>query len=147
VGEIADDIVNIDRGMRWGFAWDVGPFETWDAIGVADGLAKMEALGIAPAPWVAEMVKAGRASFYAEDGTYWDVVSKSPKPVPTSAREKSLPAVRKAGGLVFENDGASLYDIGDRVACLELHTKMNAIDPDVVTMIHKSVDEAERRFD
>jgi 3-hydroxyacyl-CoA dehydrogenase len=146
IGEIADDYVNIDRGMRWGFGWDVGPFETWDAIGVQKGLDDMAKLGIQPAAWVGEMVKAGRASFYS-DGTYWDVRTKSAKPIETSPRELSLPAARKKGGVVFENDGATLYDIGDRVACLELHTKMNAIDLDVINAIKKSVDIAEQQFD
>ena len=146
IGEIADDYVNIDRGMRWGFGWDVGPFETWDAIGVQKGLDDMAKLGITPAPWVAEMVKSGRSSFYA-DGTYWDVKSKSSKPIDTSPRDIQLPAVRKKGGVLFENDGATLYDIGDRVACLELHTKMNAIDLDVINALKKSVDIAEAQFD
>ena len=146
VGEIADDIVNIDRGMRWGFGWDVGPFETWDAIGVQKGLDEMAKLGIAPAAWVSDMVKAGRASFFV-DGTYWDVASKSAKPIPVPAREIQLPAVRKKGGVVFENDGATLYDLGDRIAGLELHTKMNAIDADVVAAFQKSVDIAEAQFD
>ncbi len=146
LGEIADDLVQIDRGMRWGFAWDVGPFETWDAIGVAEGLAAMKTMGIQPAKWVEEMLAAGRASFY-EGGTYWDAATKSPKPVPVAERALSLAPLRKRGGVVFENDGATLYDLGDRICGLELHTKMNAIDADVVTMIHKSVDEAERRFD
>ncbi len=146
VGEIADDYVNIDRGMRWGFGWDVGPFETWDAIGVQHGLDEMRKLGIEPAAWVREMLAGGRTSFYA-DGTYWDVKSKSQRPIETSPRELSLPAYRKKGGVVFENDGATLYDIGDRIACLEVHTKMNAIDADVITAIHKSVDIAEKQFD
>ena len=139
-------LVNIDRGMRWGFGWDVGPFETWDALGVQKGLDEMQKLGITPAPWVGEMLKAGRTSFYS-DGTYWDVQSKSAKPIPTSPRELQLATYRKKGGVVFENDGATLFDIGDRIACLELHTKMNAIDADVITAIHKSVDVAEKQFD
>src|SRR5205085_1649400 len=94
VGEIADDIVNIDRGMRWGFGWDVGPFETWDAIGVTEGLELMRSLDIHPAGWVSEMLVAGRTSFYA-DGTYWDAASKSAKPIPVSERALALPAVRK----------------------------------------------------
>ncbi|MFI5290012.1 MAG: 3-hydroxyacyl-CoA dehydrogenase NAD-binding domain-containing protein, partial [Polyangia bacterium] len=146
LGEIADDVVNIDRAMRWGFAWDLGPFETWDAIGVAEAVASMAALGIEPAGWVKEMLKKGRASFYEGD-TYWDPKSQSAKPVPTSPRALSLPKIKAAGGLVFENDGASLYDLGDRVAGLELHSKMNAIDSDIITMIHRAVDEAEKRFD
>ena len=146
VGEIADDLVNIDRGMRWGFGWDVGPFETWDAIGVQKGLEEMHKLGIQPAAWVQQMVQAGRNRFYA-DGSYWDVPTKTAKPMPTSPRELSLPAVRKAGGVVFENDGATLYDLGDGICGLELHTKMNAIDADVISAIHKSVDIAEQKFD
>ncbi|HXU67705.1 MAG TPA: 3-hydroxyacyl-CoA dehydrogenase/enoyl-CoA hydratase family protein [Polyangia bacterium] len=146
IGEIADDYVNIDRGMRWGFGWDVGPFETWDAIGVQKGVDEMQKLGITPAAWVTEMLKSGRKSFY-EDGTYWDVRTKKAQPIPTSPRELSLPAARKKGGVVFENDGATLYDIGDRIVCLELHTKMNAIDGDVITALNKAVDLAEKQFD
>jgi 3-hydroxyacyl-CoA dehydrogenase len=146
LGEIADDLVNIDRGMRWGFAWDHGPFETWDGLGVADTVAKMEAAGIKPAAWVKEMLAAGRQSFYEGD-TYWDPKSKSAKKVPVSPRELSLKTVKAQKKLVFQNDGASLWDIGDRIACLEFHTKMNAIDGDTITMLHRSVDEAEKRFD
>jgi 3-hydroxyacyl-CoA dehydrogenase len=142
VGEIADDLVNIDRGMRWGFAWDLGPFETWDALGVAETVEKMEAAGYAPAGWVKEMVAAGRKSFY--DGeSYWDVKDHKARPAAISPRARDI----KRGTKVFGNDGATLWDIGDRVACLEFHTKMNAIDADIISMIHKSVDEAEKRFD
>ncbi|HEX8951674.1 MAG TPA: 3-hydroxyacyl-CoA dehydrogenase/enoyl-CoA hydratase family protein [Polyangia bacterium] len=146
IGEIADDYVNIDRGMRWGFGWDVGPFETWDAVGVQKGLDEMQKLGITPAAWVGEMLASGRTSFYS-DGTYWDVRTKKAQPIPTSPRELALPSFRKKGGVVFENDGATLYDIGDRIACLELHTKMNAIDADVVAALNKSVEVAEKQFD
>ncbi len=146
VGEIADDIVNIDNGMKWGFAWDLGPFETWDAIGVADSIAKMAAAGIEPAGWVNEMLSTGRSSFYS-DGTYWDVTTKSARPLPHSPRNLQLPSLRKTGGVLFENDGATLYDLGDRIAGLELHTKMNSIDGDVISMIHRSIDEAEKNWD
>jgi 3-hydroxyacyl-CoA dehydrogenase len=146
LGEIADDVVNIDRGMRWGFGWDLGPFETWDVIGVADAVSKMEALGIQPAGWVKEMLASGRGSFYADD-TYWDPKTKSAKPIPTSPRALSLPNVRKKGGLVFENDGASLYDLGDGIAGLEFHSKMNALDADIIALVHKTADEVEKRFD
>lgn len=142
LGEIADDIVNIDRGMRWGFAWDLGPFETWDAIGVADSVAKMEAAGLSPAKWVKDMLAAGRQSFYDGD-TYWDAQSKSAKPIPRSPRERNI----HKGAKIFENDGATLWDIGDRIACLEFHTKMNALDADIISMIQRSVDEVEARWD
>jgi 3-hydroxyacyl-CoA dehydrogenase len=146
VGEIADDVVNIDRGMRWGFGWDVGPFETWDAIGVQKGLDEMQALGIQPAAWVKEMVALGRSSFYSDD-TYWDATAKKAHTIPTPTRELQLSRLRKAGGVVWENDGATLYDLGDRIACLELHTKMNAIDADVIAAFQKGVDLAEQQFD
>src|SRR5262249_31055030 len=141
-----DDVVNIDRGMKWGFGWEQGPFETWDALGVAATVEKMKELGAAPAAWVGEMLAAGRASFY-QDGSYWDVRSESAKPVPVGERVVDLRKYRKAGGVVVENDGATLYDMGDRIACLELHTKMNALDTDVIAMFHKAVDAAEKLFD
>ena len=146
IPEIADDIVNIDAALRWGFAWDLGPFETWDALGVGETVTAMEAAGYPPAPWVKEMLAAGRTSFYSES-TFWDPLSKSAKAIAVSPRNLSLPATRKKGGVIFENDGATLYDLGDRIAGLEFHTKMNALDPDIISMIHKSVDEAEQRFD
>jgi 3-hydroxyacyl-CoA dehydrogenase len=147
LGEIADDVVNIDRAMRWGFAWDLGPFETWDAIGVQKGLDEMKAMGIEPAPWVAEMLKAGKQSFY--DGLdYWDTQHKKSVPVPVSPRALDLDRMRKQKKeRLFGNDGASLWDVGDGIALLEFHTKMNALDADIITMIHKSIDEAEKRFD
>src|SRR5207244_9397043 len=86
LGEIAEDIVNIDNGMKWGFAWDLGPFETWDAIGVADSVAKMEAAGIQPAKWVKDMLATGRSSFYS-DGSYWNGKA---VPLPHSPRQIDL---------------------------------------------------------
>jgi 3-hydroxyacyl-CoA dehydrogenase len=141
LGEIAEDIVNIDNGMKWGFGWDLGPFETWDAIGVADSVAKMEAAGITPAPWVKEMLKKGHERFYASDGRSYVTGYFTLQAVPCSPRKLAL------GKKVFENDGATLHDLGDRIACLELHTKMNAIDADVITMFHKTADEIEKNWD
>ncbi len=147
IGEIADDLVNIDRGMRWGFGWDLGPFETWDAIGVEQGLTEMKALGIEPAAWVGEMLKSGRKSFY-EGLDYYDSMKKKPLPVPVSARALDLATMRINKQVrVFGNDGASLWDVGDNIALLEFHTKMNALDTDIIAMLHKSIDEAEKRFD
>jgi 3-hydroxyacyl-CoA dehydrogenase len=149
IPEIADDLVNIDRGMRWGFGWDVGPFETWDAYGVAEGLAALEAAGYQAAPWVKEMLDAGRTSFYAQDGavtTYWDIASKSAKPVPEHDKALSVSILRRTGSPVERNAGASLWDMGDGIALLEFHTKMNAIDQDVAKMMKTAVDVAERDF-
>lgn len=150
IPEIADDVVNIDRGLRWGFGWELGPFETWDAIGVEAGLARMEALGIEPAQWVRDMVAAGRTSFYAVDGVedkYWDISSKSAEKVPENDRILRIAYLkREPSRLIKQNEGATLWDMGDGVAALELHTKMNAIDANVVDMINNAVDICEADY-
>lgn len=150
IPEIADDVVNIDRGMRWGFAWDMGPFETWDAIGVEHGLARMAELGIEPAPWVAEMVASGRTSFYGVDGTadtYFDKASKASKAVPTNARDLRLIHLKRGEKKVKENFGATLWDMGDGALLCEFHTKMNSIDDEVIAMLEASIEIAERDFE
>ncbi|MBE2253826.1 MAG: enoyl-CoA hydratase/isomerase family protein [Myxococcus sp.] len=147
LGEIADDYVNIDRGMRWGFAWDLGPFETWDAYGVEKGVKRMKELGIAVAPWVDEMLKAGRTSFYARDGlndTYWDVKAKASKPVDRIARQISVELLKRGNKKVDGNESATLWDMGDGILQLELHTKMNSIDTLIIEMMNKAVDVAEK---
>lgn len=150
IPEIADDVVNIDRGLRWGFGWELGPFETWDAIGVQAGLDRMKALGIQPAPWVLDMVAAGRTSFYAVDGvkdTFWDIPSKSAKIVPESSRILKLAYLKREPSRKIDgNLGATLWDMGDGVAALELHTKMNAIDGAVIEMMNKAVEICEADF-
>ncbi|MSP61286.1 MAG: 3-hydroxyacyl-CoA dehydrogenase/enoyl-CoA hydratase family protein [Myxococcales bacterium] len=145
LGEIADDVVNIDRAMRWGFAWDIGPFELWDALGVRATVERMEKDGFAPAGWVKELLASGKESFYGgtvANPMYFDPRSHSEKPLPESPRIVNLRARRE----IAHNDGASLIDLGDGVACLELHTKMNAIDGDVIKLMHTAVDRAEHDF-
>lgn len=147
LGEIADDYVNIDRGMRWGFAWDMGPFEVWDAYGVEKGVKRMKELGIAVAPWVDEMLKAGRASFYGRDGvadTYWDVKAKASKPVDRIARQISVELLKRGNKKVDGNESATLWDMGEGVLQLEFHTKMNSIDTLIIEMMNKAVDLAEK---
>ncbi len=149
MGEIADDLVNMDRGMRWGFAWDMGPFEAWDAYGVEKGLERMKALGIAPAPWVEEMVKAGRKSFYGREGaadTYWDVKAKAPKKVPAPARQITVELLKRGNKKVEENDSATLWDMGDGILQVEFHSKMNSVDSMNTELLHKAVDVAEKDF-
>lgn len=149
LGEIADDYVNIDRGMRWGFAWDLGPFEVWDIYGVEKGVKRMKELGITPAPWVEEMLKSGRASFYGRDGlhdTYWDVKAKASKSVDRIARQISVELLKRGNKKVDGNDSATVWDMGDGVLQLELHTKMNSIDTNIIEMMNKAVDHAEKNF-
>ncbi len=148
VGEIADDIVNIDRAMRWGFNWDLGPFEAWDAIGVADSVARMKKDGLKVPEWVDQMLAGGRKSFY-EGGeaskTYWDVKSKKSAKVPFAERNIRLAALHEdKKRVVKENLGASLLDLGDGILGLEVHTKMNTLDADVITLLNQALDVAEK---
>jgi len=147
IPEIADDIVNIDRGVRWGFGWELGPFETWDAYGVRAGVARMKELGIEPAPWVEQMLAAGRESFYGvQDGrdTYWDIPSKSVKPVQENARTQRVEYLKRGNKKITGNGSASLWDMGDGVTLLEFHSKMNSIDDDIIAMMNTALDETEK---
>ena len=142
---IADDVVNIDRALRWGFGWDLGPFELWDALGVRATVTRMEQDGFPASAWVKEMLASGRETFYG--GTpaspmYFDPHAHIERPVPESPRAIKL----RARPEIARNDGASLIDLGDGVLGLELHTKMNAIDGDVIKMMNLAVERAEREF-
>jgi 3-hydroxyacyl-CoA dehydrogenase len=151
VGEIADDIVNIDRAMRWGFNWELGPFEVWDALGVKKTAERMQQDGLVVPEWVLSMLASGRESFYAGSASsrdFYDPRAKASKTVPRSSKELSVVARKEdKSKVVAANSGASLVDLGDGVLCLELHTKMNTIDGDVIAMVNKAVDVAEERFD
>ena len=149
IPEISDDYVNIDRAMRWGFAWDVGPFETWDAYGVAKGLAKMKELGIKPGKWVEEMVAAGREKFYSVDSktgadTYWEIKNKKVVPVDENKKVIRVEYLRRGNKQIAHNDSAALWDLGDGCTLLEFHSKMNSVDDDIVKMMDQALDETEK---
>ncbi|MBC8134135.1 MAG: 3-hydroxyacyl-CoA dehydrogenase/enoyl-CoA hydratase family protein, partial [Deltaproteobacteria bacterium] len=163
LGEIADDIVSIDRAMRWGFAWDRGPFETWDALGVKETSAKMEAAGFTVPGWVKEQIAAqgegmrfyrtappkGTAAGSSAAGGGPPQITQLGRqgghtPLPVDPLQISLDAIRATGGEVDRNPSASILDLGDGVFCLEFHSKMNALDPDIVAMTFRAVDRAER---
>ena len=149
LGEIADDVVNVDRAMRWGFNWDLGPFEAWDAIGVASSVARMERDGIALPAWVKALAKSG-GSFYsggAKDARFFDYQSGAAKSVPFGPKELRIAALKESGKIVKENFGASLVDLGDGALGVEVHTKMNTLDPDVIGMMSEAVDVAEKDFE
>ncbi|MEW5725245.1 MAG: 3-hydroxyacyl-CoA dehydrogenase NAD-binding domain-containing protein [Thermodesulfobacteriota bacterium] len=150
IPEIADDIVNIDNALRWGFAWELGPFEIWDALGLGKSVARMEEAGYPVPAWVKEMLAAGKTSFYQkENGVryYYDLADRDYREVPTRPEIILLPSLKDRNKVVRTNPGATLYDLGDGVAGLELHTKMNAIDQDLITMITASLDEVREKFD
>ncbi|MCC6334816.1 MAG: enoyl-CoA hydratase/isomerase family protein [Myxococcales bacterium] len=149
LGEIADDYVNVDRAMRWGFAWDMGPFEAWDAYGVAAGVKRMKELNVPVAPWVEAMLASGRTKFYAADGrydTYWNVPSRSSLFVPTIDRQLTIDSLKRGNKQVAANDSASLWDLGDGILGLEFHSKMNSIDTMIIELMDQAVDVAEKDF-
>ncbi len=145
IPEIADDIVNIDRSMRWGFAWDMGPFETWDAVGVADSVARMKADGLTVPAWVEQMLESGRDSFYARDAqgrmTYWDALSGTAKLVPMSDSWLILKDLKSQDKVLAKNPSAELYDLGDGVLGLSFRSKMNALDEDIIKLYVQALDD------
>jgi 3-hydroxyacyl-CoA dehydrogenase len=142
LGEIADDVVNVDRALRWGFGWELGPFETWDAIGLAESVARMRAEGHTVPALVDAAIAAG--GWYSREGgqdRWFDVLGdKQSKPVPFPSGSIRLADLKDAGKTVESNDGASLIDLGDGILNLEFHTKMNALDPDIIGMYGRGLD-------
>ncbi|OCA81335.1 3-hydroxyacyl-CoA dehydrogenase/enoyl-CoA hydratase family protein [Pseudobacillus wudalianchiensis] len=146
-GEIADDIVSIDRAMKWGFGWEQGPFEIWDAIGLQSSLQKMEAEGLAVPSWVKEMAASGHVSFYKEEnGETYFYHNGDYQKVPVSEKVIDLKKLKKQGKVLKKNSGASLIDIGDDIVLLEFHSPNNAIGADIVQMINYAVEETEKHY-
>jgi 3-hydroxyacyl-CoA dehydrogenase len=150
VPEIADSIVDVDRAMRWGFAWELGPFEVWDAIGVERMAKALEREGKQIPPVVEKVLSSSGKSFYeTEKGrtSYFDLPSGARKPVEEPAGIIVLKSLKEHTRVVQENSGASLIDLGDGVVCCEFHSKMNAIGADIVAMIHAGVNRLGAEFD
>ncbi|HEX3851886.1 MAG TPA: 3-hydroxyacyl-CoA dehydrogenase/enoyl-CoA hydratase family protein, partial [Polyangiaceae bacterium] len=150
LGEIADDIVSIDQAMRWGFNWDLGPFEAWDAVGVPESVQRMKQDGLAIPEWVENMLASGRTSFYAGGPaapSYFDAVSHGALPVPADPKQIRLDQLKsEPTRVVKKNHGASLVDLGDGVLCVEFHTKLNTLDNDVIAMLGGAAEVAEQGF-
>ena len=147
LGVIADDIVAIDRAMKWGFGWEMGPFETWDAIGVEKAVQKMKEAGGEVPTWVTDMLEKGVTSFYKkENGEQFFYDNGEYKPVEFNPKVMNLKNIKKQKGVIKKNSGASLIDIGDGVALLEFHSPNNAIGIDIVQMINLAVDEVEKNY-
>ncbi|WP_066055569.1 3-hydroxyacyl-CoA dehydrogenase/enoyl-CoA hydratase family protein [Robertmurraya korlensis] len=148
LGTIADDIVAIDRAMKWGFGWEQGPFEVWDALGLEKSIAKMEKDGLTVSSWVKEMLANGHTSFYKEEenGDLYFYTNGEYKLVEENPKVINLKKIKKQRGVIKKNSGASLIDLGDGVALLEFHSQSNAIGLDIVQMINFAVDEVEKNF-
>jgi 3-hydroxyacyl-CoA dehydrogenase len=149
IPEICDTIVGIDNAMKWGYNHQLGPFETWDAIGVREAVEVMKKLKKKIPKKIEEMLKKGCESFYLkkEDGLYfYDFDKKDYLKWEANPRIILLPDLKARNKVVRKNGSATLVDIGDGVACLEFHTKMNAIDDGMVEMISESCDIVEKDF-
>jgi 3-hydroxyacyl-CoA dehydrogenase len=148
IPEISDELFRIDDAMRAGFGWELGPFEVWDAVGVAEAISGMKQYGHEAATWVHEMLNAGHTSFYkVEAGVkkYYDIPSKSYLPVPGADEFIILDNIR-GNKTIWKNSGASIIDLGDGILNVEFHSKMNTIGGDTLQAINKAIDLAEKDY-
>ena len=148
IPEISDELYKIDDGLRAGFGWEHGPFQIWDAIGVAKGVEMMKVEGKEPASWVTEMLANGETSFYTiKNGAtyYYDIPSKSQVKKPGQDSFIILDNIRKSNE-VWKNSGTVIEDLGDGILNLEFRSKMNTIGGDVLAGINKAIDLAEKDF-
>ncbi len=146
--EITDDLYKIDDALKAGFGWELGPFETWDILGLDQGLKLIADNNKEVAAWVSEMKAAGITSFYqVEKGAkrYYDVASKSYKTIPGTEDMVILDALREENK-VWGNSDTTLVDLGDGILNLEFHTKMNTIGGGVIEGINKAIDIAEKDY-
>jgi 3-hydroxyacyl-CoA dehydrogenase len=152
IPEISDTIVDIDNAMKWGFNWELGPFEMWDLIGVENSIERIEKEGFKVADWVKEMISSGKKKFYERrDGKiyFYDVVrAKDYVEMKTKPEMINLELVKEdKTKIIKQNAGASLIDLGDGVICLEFHTKMNAIGEDILVMADYALNELEKNYE
>jgi 3-hydroxyacyl-CoA dehydrogenase len=141
VPEISNSIVEIDRAMRLGFNWELGPFELWDAAGVEASVTRMRKEGRPIAANVEKLLASGQKSWYADDPKstsgrkYWDLRTENLELVHVPEGVWSVTVAKKSNGVVKKNSGASLVDLGDGVACIEFHSKMNSLGADIIGLI------------
>jgi 3-hydroxyacyl-CoA dehydrogenase len=149
IPEIADTVVEIDRAMQWGFNWELGPFEAWDAIGVEKSVAKLKEEGRSVPANVQKLLDAGAKSFYKQENGqrfYFDFPSAQYVPAADPPGTIILKSLKDRTGVIKRNSGASLVDLGDGVACLEFHSKMNSIGGDTLEMLKIALNEVEKNF-
>jgi 3-hydroxyacyl-CoA dehydrogenase len=145
VPEISNSVVEIDRAMRLGFNWELGPFELWDAAGVEATVTRMKQEGKPVPANVERLLAKGQKSWYLDDPKspsgrkYWEMGTESWESIQVPAGVWSVTVAKKSNGVVKKNSGASLVDLGDGVACLEFHSKMNSLGADIITLITQSL--------
>jgi 3-hydroxyacyl-CoA dehydrogenase len=148
IPEISDDIVPVDNACRWGFNWALGPFETWDAIGIGRSVERLKEQGVEIPAWVEEMLAAGFETFYRrENGRatgYYSPQSKGYKPLAADPNIISIQDLKAAGKELHRNASASLLDMGAGVLLLEFHSKANSLDDDIFNMALTALDELKK---
>ena len=147
LAEICDEASAIDRAVRWGFNWDLGPFETWDALGFRKVTERLKTDGYPLPAWIDALYDTGAEAIYrTTDGILESPTAEAGAfaPVPVNPRAYDFEILRSAGGEIRANPGASLLDLGDGIFCIEFHSKMNAIGQDHIQMVMTGCDEAER---
>jgi 3-hydroxyacyl-CoA dehydrogenase len=147
--EIADDVVTVDNAMKWGYNWELGPFEIWDALGVRETAERLGKEGRPVPTVVRDLLAAGKSTFYDQRNgkrLYVDLSSHNFVTEPTARKAIYLPRLHRNNKVVRSNAGASLLDLGDSVACLEFHTKMNVIGGDQLGLLQQSLEEVRKNF-
>jgi len=151
IPEITDHILDLDHAMRWGFQWEMGPFALWDALGFSETIPLIEQEGFKVAEWAKEMIAAGKTSLYRTEAnatSLYDVAAHDYKQVSIDGKIIELSAIKQTPDRVIaENAGASLIDLGDRIWCLEFHTKMNVIGDDILRLAEQALDAFADRCD
>ncbi|GIW23214.1 MAG: 3-hydroxyacyl-CoA dehydrogenase [Candidatus Sericytochromatia bacterium] len=150
IPEIADDILSIDNAMKWGFGWELGPFEVWDALGLEKSVERLKSEGKNVPEKIFEMLSFGYKSFYQNRNGhlfYYDFETKTYKPVHYPKGITILSSLKDQGKVIKKNASASLIDLGDGVACLEFHSKMNTLGGDIVSLLQDSLKIVEEDYE
>lgn len=149
IPEIADEVATVDDAMRWGYNWELGPFEIWDALGVESTVKRLESEGRAVPALVSDLLACGQKKFYHPQGTRRLVFSplvRTAVEVVESPKAIHLPRLHLGNKVILNHPGASLVDLGDGVACFEVHVKMNVLGGDQLGMLRDSVEEVRKNF-
>ncbi len=149
IPEISDDVYAVDRALRWGFGWDLGNFELWDGLGAAEVVERSRRDGVEFPEWIDRVLESG-SGFYGmgERGPlYFDLQASALRPLPEEPGKVRLDVLKKLEGTVLTCPDASLLDLGDGVACLEYHSKMNSLGPAIVEFSARALDEVSRNFE
>jgi 3-hydroxyacyl-CoA dehydrogenase len=146
IPEISDEVEAIDNAMKWGYNWELGPFETWDALGFKATAERLKAEGYSLPASIDTMLAAGAESFYTNDGRVWDLTKGAYVARDLDPREITLAQMRQGGAPVYKNKSLEAWDIGDGVLCMTFTSKSNSIDSNIINGIPEVIDIAERDF-